>query len=66
MAFNIGFYAYAIIGHTRADQLLPQLLMEHFDTFLPQLLMEQFDTLPIQCRHIEHMHEGVYFRKNNF
>ena len=26
----------------------------------PQLLMEQFDTLPIQCRHIEHMHEGVY------
>ena len=54
MAFNIGFYAYAIIGHTRADQLLPQ------------LLMEQFDTLPIQCRHIEHMHEGVWFRKNNF
>ena len=31
-----------------ADQLLPQLLMEHFDTF------------SIQCRHIEHMHEGVY------
>ena len=27
---------------------------------LPQLLMEQFDTLQIQCRHIEHMHEGVY------
>ena len=51
MAFNIGFYAYAIIGHTRADQLLPQ------------LLMEQFDTLPIQCRHIEHMHEGVWFKK---
>ena len=54
MAFNIGFYAYAIIGHTRADQLLPQLLMEHFDNF------------PMQCRHIEHMHEGVWFRKNNF
>ena len=54
MAFNIGFYAYAIIGHTQADQLLPQLLMEHFDT------------LPIQCRHIEHMHEGVYFRKKIF
>ena len=53
MAFNIGFYAYAIIGHTRADQLLPQLLMEHFDT------------LPIQCRHID-MHEGVYFRKKIF
>ena len=33
MAFNIGFYAYAIIGHTRADQLLPHLLMEQFDTF---------------------------------
>ena len=28
MAFNIGFYAYAITGHIRADQLLPQLLME--------------------------------------
>ena len=54
MAFYIGFYAYAIIGHTRADQLLPQ------------LWMEQFDTLPIQRRHIEHMHEGVWFRKNNF
>ena len=24
------------------------------DQLLPQLLMEQFDTLPIQCRHIEH------------
>ena len=53
-SFNIGFYAYAIIGHTRADQLLPQLLMEQYDTF------------PIKCRHIEHMHEGVWFRKNNF
>ena len=31
------FYAYAIMGHTRADQLVPQ------------LLMEQFNTLPIQC-----------------
>ena len=47
MAFYIGFYAYAIIVHTRADQLLPQLLMKQFDTFL------------IQCRHIGHMHEGV-------
>ena len=53
MAFYIGFYAYAIIVHTRADQLLPQLLMKQFDTF------------PIQCRLIEHMHEGVWFRKNN-
>ena len=33
------------------------------DQLLPQLLMEQFDTLPIQCRHIEHMHEGVWFTK---
>ena len=49
MAFNIGFYAYAIIDHTWAHQLLPQLLMEQFDTF------------PIQCEHIEHMHEGVWF-----
>ena len=38
--------------HTRADQQLPQ------------LLMEQFDTLFTQCRHIEHMHEGVWFTKN--
>ena len=29
---------------------------------LPQLLMEQFDTLQTQCRLIEHMHKGV----NNF
>ena len=36
------------------------------DQLLLQLLMEQFDTLPIQCRHIENMHEGVWFRKNNF
>ena len=27
---------------------------------LPQLLMEQFDTWQIQCRDIEHMHEGFY------
>ena len=33
---------------------------------LPQLLMEQFETLPFQFKHIEHMHEGVLFRKNNF
>ena len=50
MAFNIAFYAYAIIGHTWADQLLPA-------------LMEQFDTFPIQCRHIEHMHEGSLVQK---
>ena len=33
------------------------------DKLLPQLLMEQFDTLPIQCRHIEHvcMEEFIIF-----
>ena len=36
------------------------------DQLQPQLLMEQFDTLSIQYRHIEHMHEGDWFRKNNF
>ena len=30
------------------------------DQLLPQLLMEQFDTWGIQCRHIEHMHEEDY------
>ena len=52
-------FVYAWIVPLWANQLLPQL-------FLLQLLMEQFDTLPIQCRHIEHMHEGVWFTKNNF
>ena len=33
------------------------------DQLLPQLLMEQFDTLPIQYRHIKHMYEGVWLRK---
>ena len=56
MAFNIVLYAYAIIGHTRADQLLPQLLMEQFDTF------------PIQCKHInicmkEFGSEKIFFDK---
>ena len=43
MAFCIGFYAYAIIGQTQADQLLPQLLMEQFDT----LPLQNVDTLNI-------------------
>ena len=42
MVFNIGFYAYAIIGHTQANQLLPQLLMEQFDNFFSNV-----DTLNI-------------------
>ena len=35
------------------------------DPVLPQLLMEQFDTLPmpIQYRHIELMHEGAWLKK---
>ena len=53
MAFYIGIYAYAIVVHTQADQLLPQ------------LLMEQLDTMSIQYRHIEHMHEGVWLKKND-
>ena len=30
---------------------------------LLQLLMGQFDILPKQCRHIEHIHEGVWLKK---
>ena len=45
-------YPCSIIVHTRADQLLPQLLIEHFDT------------LPTHCRQIKHMHERVWFIKN--
>ena len=33
------------------------------DQLLPQLLMEQFDTFTRQNRHIEHMHEGVWLNK---
>ena len=50
MAFYIGFYAYAIVVHTRADQLLPQLLMEQFDTLpiqyidLLNIYMKKFDS----------------------
>ena len=36
------------------------------DQLLPQLLKEQLDTLSIQCKHIGHMHERVWFRKNSF
>ena len=47
-------YACSMIVHIRADQLLPQ------------LLMELFDTLYIQCKHIEHMHERVWFIKTYY
>ena len=36
------------------------------DQLLLQLLMEQFDTLPIQYRHIEHKHEGVWLNFFSF
>ena len=36
------------------------------DPLLPQLLMEQFDILQLQYRHIEHMHEEVWFGKKNY
>ena len=45
--FTYMAFVYAWIVPLLADQLLLQ------------LLMEQFDALPLQCRHIEHMHEGV-------
>ena len=54
MLYYKGGYACSIIVHTRADQLLSQLLLEHFDT------------LPTQYRHIEHMHEGVWFPKKYY
>ena len=47
-------FVHALIVPSLADQLLPQ------------LLIEQFDVLPIQCRHIELMHEGVWFGKKIF
>ena len=46
--------ACSTIVHTRANQLLPQ------------FLMELFDTLYTQCKHIEHMHEGVWFIKTYY
>ena len=33
------------------------------DQLLPQLLMEQFETLPIQFKHNKHIHEGVCSEK---
>ena len=35
------------------------------DQPLPKLLREQFDTLPSQCRHMEHIHEGVWFKSTS-
>ena len=51
IVFNRG-YASPMIVHKLADQLLAQ------------FLIKQFDTSPSQYRHIEHMHEQVWFPKN--
>ena len=40
MALNIVLCAYAIIGHIRANQLLPQLWMEQFDN----ICMKEFSS----------------------
>ena len=42
MAFYIGFYAYAFIVHTLADQLLPQLLMEQSDVDTFNICIKEF------------------------
>ena len=36
------------------------------DQLLPQFLLEPFDTLPPQYRHTGHVHEEILFWKNNF
>ena len=43
--------ACAMIVHNNAIQLLPE------------LLMDQFDTLHTQWRHLEHIHEGGLFNQ---
>ena len=50
IVFNMGSMVVAI----QADQLLPQ------------FLLEPFDTLPPQYRHIGHVHEEILFWKNIF
>ena len=39
---------------------------DHMIHILMLFWPENRSTTPIQCRHIEHMHVGVWFRKNNF
>ena len=36
------------------------------DQLLPQFLLEPFDTLSSQYRHTGHVHEEMLFSKNNF
>ena len=50
---NMG-YVCAMIVHTNAIQVLPE------------LLMDQFDTLRSQWKHIEHTHEGVLSKSNYY
>ena len=44
-------YAYVVIVHTQANEILRQLLMNNLDT------------LPSHCRHIKRMHEEVWLKK---
>ena len=50
IVFNMG----SMVVPIRADQLLPQ------------FLLEPFGTLTSQYRHIGHVHEEILFWKNNF
>ena len=55
-----------IFEHKIVNIFLSIIMPSWADQLLPQFLMEQFDMLPLQYRDIEHMHEGVWFGKNNF
>ena len=57
---------FSLIMHRWCLNIVYALVPSWAHQLLPQLLMEPHDTLPIQYRLIEHMHEGVWFRKNNF
>ena len=63
MAFYIGVYAYAFIDHSRADQLLPELLMEQFDTFWRQMLASalNFNTYSFSVTSIFHLCQAKYY-----
>ena len=56
MAIHIGFYAYGMVVHTRADQLLPQLLVEQCD-----ILPINVNTLNICMKQFSS--ENIYFDK---
>ena len=48
------------------DKQIPHGVLPMEQLVLSDKWARKFDTLPIQCRHIEHMHGGVCFRKNIF